>query len=629
MAKLIPTLNSSLSSMTGGEKRVAQSLEDNLDDDYTIWYDVTIGKKQLRPDFTIFHPQRGLLVLEVKDWKLNTIQSADRQSFELLTEGRIKKTKNPLEQARRYALAINNLLCQDKDLVQTGKYHGQLTCPYSYGVVLANITRKSFQRSDLNTILDEHLVICQDEIKPAEAVELQQRLWDMCPYSFGRSVTPHQVDRIRWLMFPTCRLPSEQLSLFLTEHPLSDADPDADLNVPVPTQVIPADLIQIFDLQQETLARSLGDGHRVIHGVAGSGKTMILMYRCSYLAALNPQQPILVLCFNVALASRLRQAIASSNLDRIVHVRHFHHWCGDQLKRHRLNLLRHSDNYIQDLERAVRDAIDKGLIPAAQYSSILIDEGHDFEPEWFRMLTHTLDERKSLLLLYDDAQNLYGRQQNRKKFSFKSVGIEAQGRTSILKTNYRNTIEVLDLAYEFAKDVMQPSESADDDAPVLIKPLSAGRHGHPPKIIKCHSFQDEVKQAIARVKQIHAEGLPWNEIGIFHGLRFIGEEIYTQFQIANIPIEWLNKDAASRAYQPKLDSVKVMTMHSCKGLEFSTVIIPGVGYLPSKHGTPEDDARLLYVAMTRSTDRLVMSYHQESDFVRRLRLSIEHSKPIY
>ena len=37
-----------------------------------------------------------------------------------------------------------------------------------------------------------------------------------------------------------------------------------------------------MDLQQETLARSLGDGYRVIHGVAGSGKNMILGYRAKY-----------------------------------------------------------------------------------------------------------------------------------------------------------------------------------------------------------------------------------------------------------------------------------------------------------------------------------------------------------
>ena len=44
------------------------------------------------------------------------------------------------------------------------------------------------------------------------------------------------------------------------------------------------DIIRVMDIQQEQLARSMGEGHRVIHGVAGSGKTMILGYRAQYLA---------------------------------------------------------------------------------------------------------------------------------------------------------------------------------------------------------------------------------------------------------------------------------------------------------------------------------------------------------
>ena len=42
------------------------------------------------------------------------------------------------------------------------------------------------------------------------------------------------------------------------------------------------DIVRAMDLQQEQLARSMGEGHRVIHGVAGSGKTMILGYRARY-----------------------------------------------------------------------------------------------------------------------------------------------------------------------------------------------------------------------------------------------------------------------------------------------------------------------------------------------------------
>lgn len=51
-----------------------------------------------------------------------------------------------------------------------------------------------------------------------------------------------------------------------------------------------------------------------------------------------------------------------------------------------------------------------------------------------------------------------------------------------------------------------------------------------------------------------------------------------EFRTYSHPIEWLNKDAESRFYKPKVESVKLMTLHSCKGLEFVNVIIPGLGY---------------------------------------------------
>lgn len=48
--------------------------------------------------------------------------------------------------------------------------------------------------------------------------------------------------------------------------------------------------IKIMDIQQEILARNIGDGHRVIHGVAGSGKTMILLFRCLYWLKPRPER---------------------------------------------------------------------------------------------------------------------------------------------------------------------------------------------------------------------------------------------------------------------------------------------------------------------------------------------------
>ena len=98
MATLIPSYSSCTSRMTGGERRLAQRLEAKLDDDYLLWYDVPVGPKALHPDFILLHPARGLFVLEVKDWRLDTIKSVNPDEFAIATppQGLIKQVKNPL-----------------------------------------------------------------------------------------------------------------------------------------------------------------------------------------------------------------------------------------------------------------------------------------------------------------------------------------------------------------------------------------------------------------------------------------------------------------------------------------------------------------------------------------------------
>ena len=62
-----------------------------------------------------------------------------------------------------------------------------------------------------------------------------------------------------------------------------------------------------------------------------------------------------------------------------------------------------------------------------------------------------------------------------------------------------------------------------------------------------------------------------------------------------------------------------MTMHSSKGLEFPVVFIPGLGHLPNAQGEIADEARLLYVAMTRAIEMLVLTGDRPSAFVARLK----------
>ena len=580
--------------MTSGEKRFAQRLEAKLEDDYLCWYDVAIGPANAHPDFVILHPQRGLLILEIKDWKLDTIQSATKDSVVLNSSGG-QSVANPLEQARNYAHAVVDALRVDAQLVfATGSHQGKLTFPWSYGLVLAGITRLQFDKADLGEIWLAHRVICQDEMtETLDAETFQERLWQMFTLRFFGRLTLPQIDRIRWHMFPEIRLPV-QGHLF-EEPPVAHT----------------ADLLRIMDLQQEQLARSLGEGHRVIHGVAGSGKTLILGYRAEQLAKICAR-PVLVLCFNRMLQQRLAGQMREKKLGGKVDVRSFHGWCAGQLRAFHVDSPARGvesdgesggagEEFFAAMVQAVIAAVDRGQIPRAQYDAVLIDEGHDFRPEWLKLVTQMVNpDTRSLLVLYDDAQTIYERRKKR-EFSFRSVGIQAPGRTTILRLNYRNTKEILDFAALVARDVLDASEAGEDGVP-LIRPVSAGRAGPKPIVINLPSLGEQAQAIAAKLKQAHLSGTAWRDMAVlYRHYEPDCKAVRAACRKLGVPVTW-QKEVSFGAAQ---DTVKLMTFHASKGLEFPLVAIPDVNLEADAHSM--DERRLLYVAMTRATQTLIVA----------------------
>ena len=600
--------------MTGGEKRVSERLEQKLEDDYLLWYDVPVGLKQRHPDFVVFHPRRGLLVLEVKDWKADTIRHADSTQFTLVTERGLVKEANPLLQARAYALEIGVVLERDPALrhPEGSRHAGKLIMPWGWGVVLANITRKQFDEGGLGEVLPEHLVICRDELyETVDAEAFQQQLWAMFPQVYPVALTLPQIDRVRWHLFPELRVEagSGQFGLF--------GPTDAAVR---PLEI--PDLVKVMDAQQEQLARSIGSEHRIIHGVAGSGKTMILGFRAMQLAR-EMSKPILVLCYNKTLAARLEQLIGERGLGEKVQVYNFHKWCRKMLVAYHEPLPPGSGKaFIEALPPAVIAGVDGGRIPRAQYGAVLVDEGHDFEPDWYKLIVQMIDpDTNSLLVLYDDAQNIYGHA-DRRKISWKSLGVQAQGRTTILKLNYRNTLEILSVARAFAQDLLASrSDDADGDGVPLVAPESAGRRGAVPELVRTETARAQMDVLIARLRDEHAHGRPYSEMAVIYRNQWEGDKLHEALKSLGIPSR-LADNAGKQTLFVVEDSVKLVTMHSSKGLEFPFVIIPGIGGLPKEGQSEADEARLLYVAMTRATEHLLLIHHDDSVFSKRIRDSI-------
>jgi superfamily I DNA/RNA helicase len=120
---------------------------------------------------------------------------------------------------------------------------------------------------------------------------------------------------------------------------------------------------------------------------------------------------------------------------------------------------------------------------------VLIGEAHDFEPEWLALAAKMVDpDKRSLMIVYDDMQAIY---KGRARPVWSQLGIEAKGRTTVLKINYRNTAQILGFARRFAADVLgAPGLQADDESAVLM-PEDGGRQGVEPEIRKCVSFEGE------------------------------------------------------------------------------------------------------------------------------------------
>jgi len=606
MAKLMTSLALCSERMTHGERRVALRLESHLSDDCLIWYDIPVGRKYRHPDFVIIDPANGLIFLEVKDWKLSTLQHADPQTVTLRTEQGVKQEQNPLLQVREYACATVEMLSHDPELQQkTGLYKGKLNIAWAYGVVFTNITRQQLtslsSEGAVESLFPTALTICQDEM--TESVSLsafRSKISALFTTRFRPTITPAIRNILRQHLFP---------------------------EIAIPVKNKRNRVCRVMDLQQEVLARNLGEGHRVIHGVAGSGKTLILFYRCLYLSE-TTTRPILVLCFNIILANYIRDCIADRGLSDKVHVYHFHDWCASAARKFNLSVSREGP-FFDKCFAALENAVNSGVVTDVGYDAVLVDEGHDFDRSWLSLIARLFDNaNRSLLLMYDDAQSLY-RRERALNFSLASVGIQAQGRTSVLRVNYRNTRRILNFAYAFSRDYFERHHN--QEVP-LVLPEACGEDGDNPDIVQCPSAEEEARCVVVWLKEKYAVTGRWGDMAVLCPTRFSADRLTGLLMQHEIPTAISFAAADKKGYSHRDDVVHMLTFQSSKGLEFPHVAVINASFV---HKAAEDKSEAipaLYVAFTRATRSLLVTCYKENSISRHLAKFVEmefHEDSLY
>jgi hypothetical protein len=257
----------------------------------------------------------------------------------------------------------------------------------------------------------------------------------------------------------------------------------------------------------------------------------------------------------------------------------------------RLGTIDHSD--------ALRLALEQVTTGKAPYDAVIVDESQDLDALGVRLAAALCGGTKgSLLLVGDGQQSVYPG-----AWTFAEVGLEVRGRSAILRTNYRNTREILSAAMGIVDGM---SFIDGDDTPEAgPRNVTVLRNGEPP-VRLCFSDTESHDQAlVGRIHSLAARSQI--ELG---DILVAASDNHTAGQMRAVLSEAGIETMDLRSYKGQSDDrVKIGTHFRAKGLEFKQVLIPRVDRLvsridPEVPDRTETAVRQLFVAMGRARDGL-------------------------
>jgi superfamily I DNA and RNA helicase len=613
MALMVP--DSIPSKASEGEKTLYNILRDKLPDDFYVWYEPKV--KGYYPDFIILGPGLGLLIIEVKGWYAGNIVSGNNDFFEIEYQNgdgskRIESQQSPLSQGKAYFGKVLDQLKQYSILTESdGNFKGKLFFPLGYGAVMSNINVELARKTNIYPLLEKPQVAYREELRQWKDMS-QQQLVARLKQMFVK------------VWFPFANLTNDQISTIkgaLYPQIVHKIKPASYSSVPAGIKLQPDSyVLTTLDYAQECLARKVLDGHCQFNGVAGSGKTLILLSRAKYLADQEPSQRILVLCYNITLAAYLRSLLREDEKnpqyqERIL-IMHFNAWARLILRR-----LPNPHDVVGDYDEFLGERLKEALanVPLQQkWDSILVDEAHTFSPNWFECCVAALKDSDSgdLMIVSDGSQKLY----NRSKFTWKSVGVKVAGggsnsRSKWLTTNYRNTQEILSAAWSILPSISTSTgqDYSDVTFPV-VEPSLALRNGSRPVL---HLEQSRCKETQATIQLLHhlvKRGYQSNDIAIVYHHKGDNDEplfddLVQQLDNSDLGAYWVTQNNAEKyRYSNQIPGVRIITALSSLGLEFKVVIILWVQQFAVAQSSDSEivarERRQLYVAMTRAQEEL-------------------------
>lgn len=250
----------------------------------------------------------------------------------------------------------------------------------------------------------------------------------------------------------------------------------------------------------------------------------------------------------------------------------------------------------------ILEALNAGMnaVGLQRSDRIFIDEAQDLSTALIRCMKEL--STGGIVLAADDGQSIYkiGAQYLR-------AGLAIAGHTRILKSNFRNTRQIHELAERFLVAGASPSQSE--------RASSVDREGPSPELVIARTEPELLAELLSYVDLATGRlGYDPENIGILVPSNSALDAIKTRLAAGGRPATGI-KDEKFDFATPGI--IRLSTLHSSKGIEFPVVFIYSPSLPPS--GDYDDRAtismlrNLLYVALTRAMDYVVFFTLEDMD----------------
>lgn len=397
---------------TPGEYKILKYLKDELPDDCKVFFQAKLDYKL--PDVVVMRRGYGVVLIEVKDYTLESYRARDVDTWEVNTDAGWKKIRSPIKQVKEYKDTFFKIY--SRELRSALMFEGGV-----FGIVKAVVYFSGSSNSDVAEILNKKSLkneyvemITDDDLKNGYFLETLQK---------GFNILGKKSKFFSDEIYESLNRVLSQSKHSKLKYSLKD---------------------MVFTSEQKKYCKSKSNTKRKIRGIAGSGKTTVMAKRAVD-AFVKTNSQVLILTFNITLGHYIEDCISVFRKKDVGRnnfiVTHYHGFVLDYKNKHGI-----VDTYTNtDEEKYIIEAEDI----SERFKTIYVDEIQDYKKEWVDTIHRLLDDGGELVFWGDEGQNIYQRSLILDSENKRRVYTRIGGAWGKLSTSHRCTGKIANLARLF------------------------------------------------------------------------------------------------------------------------------------------------------------------------------------